>query len=165
MAYSVNKAVVLGRLGQDPDTRYSQNGNPITTFSVATSRRWRDQRTEEWREETDWHNIVCFGRTAEIASEYLRKGSQCYVEGALRTSSWERDGVRHYKTEINARDLILLDRETQGRPPPGDTYRNSPPRGGSASQDNDYSRDKRSDQRQDYRDTSSEQEFDDDIPF
>ena len=165
MAYSVNKAVVLGRLGQDPDTRYSQSGTPITTFSVATSRRWRDQRTEEWREETEWHNIVCFGRTAEIASEYLRKGMQCYVEGDLRTSNWERDGVRHYKTEINVRDLVLLDRDSQSRPPPGDTYRNAPPRGGRASEENDAGRERRSNRPQEHRDTSPEHEIDDDIPF
>ena len=167
MAYSVNKAMVLGRLGQDPESRFTQGGSPVTTFSIATNRRWRDQRTEEMREATDWHNIVCFGRVAEIASEYLQKGSQCYVEGELRTNSWERDGVTHYKTEINVRDLVLLSGASQGRSQPGDTYRNDPPRGGRSSYDSGR-QSARSSNRRDTNDMSEELgdvDLDDDIPF
>jgi single-strand DNA-binding protein len=98
----VNKAIILGNLGRDPETRYSRDGKPITNFSVATSQKYQD------KEQTEWHNVVCFGRLAEISGEYLRKGSKVYVEGALRTSSWEKDGQKHYKTEIIAGQLQML---------------------------------------------------------
>lgn len=108
MAYDLNKVMLIGRAGRDPETRFTNNRVPVTTFSIATTSRWRDNQTQETHEETEWHNIVCFGRLAEIASEYLKKGRQCYIEGELRTQSWERDGVRHYKTDVRASELILL---------------------------------------------------------
>ena len=108
MARSLNKVMLLGNLGSDPETRFSNSGAPIARFSLATTRRWRDNRTEEWREETDWHDVVSFGRNAEIVGEYLSKGRQCFVEGELRTSSWEREGVRNFRTEVFARNIILL---------------------------------------------------------
>lgn len=120
---SVNKAIVVGNLGRDPETRYSQSGDPITNFSVATSEKWKDKTTGDQRESTEWHNCVCFGRTAEIAGEYLAKGSKVYVEGQLKTSSWEKDGQKHYRTEINVRDLKMLNKveasEQRAAPPPG----------------------------------------------
>ena len=108
MAYDLNKVMLIGRAGGDPETRFTNNRVPITTFSLATTSRWKDKQSQETHEETEWHNIVCFGRLAEITSEYLKKGRQCYIEGELKTQSWERDGVRHYKTDIRARELILL---------------------------------------------------------
>ena len=132
MSRSLNKVMILGNLGGDPETRFSNNGSPIARFSVATTRRWQDSRTQDWREETEWHSIVCFGRNAEIAGEYLQKGSQCFVEGELRTSSWEREGVRNQRTEINARRLILLG-GPGGQSRGGGSYGGSPPRGGGGS--------------------------------
>ncbi len=105
----INKVILIGNLGRDPETRYSQNGGAVTNFSVATSESWRDRNSGEQQERTEWHNVVCFARLAEIAGEYLRKGSKVYIEGSLRTSSWEQDGQKKYRTEIMARDLQMLD--------------------------------------------------------
>ena len=109
MARGINKVILIGNLGRDPETRYSQGGSPITNFSVATSESWRDKSSGETQERTEWHNIVCFNRLAEIAGEYLRKGSKVYIEGQLRTSSWEADGQKKYRTEVYARELQMLD--------------------------------------------------------
>ncbi len=109
MARGINKVILVGNLGADPETRYMQSGAPVTNFRVATSEQWRDKATGENRERTEWHSVVCFNRLAEIAGEYLRKGSKVYVEGALRTSSWESDGQTRYKTEIIANDMQMLD--------------------------------------------------------
>lgn len=114
MARGVNKVILLGNLGRDPETRYSQGGNAVTKFGVATSEQWRDRQTGEQQERTEWHNIVCFGRLAEIAGEYLRKGSKVYIEGKLSTSSWEdqQTGQKRYRTEIIASEMQML--ETPG---------------------------------------------------
>lgn len=114
MSYDLNKVMLIGRAGKDPETRITNNRVPVTSFSLATTSRWKDSQTQETHEETEWHNIVCFGRLAEIASEYLKKGQQCFIEGQLRTQSWERDGVRHYKTDVRAKELILLGRGEGG---------------------------------------------------
>ena len=107
MTRSVNKVIVLGHLGRDAETNFTQSGVAVTKFSVATSRRWKDGQTEEWKEETDWHNIV-LGRSENL-SNYLTKGKQVYVEGRLQTRSYEdRDGVKRYVTEIVADSVILL---------------------------------------------------------
>ena len=104
----INKVIVLGNLGRDPETKYLPSGDAVTTFSVATSEKWKDKSGND-KEVTEWHNIVAFKRLAEIAAEYLRKGSKVYVEGQLRTQTWEKDGTKHYKTEIVARELQMLD--------------------------------------------------------
>ncbi len=109
MARGINKVILIGNLGRDPETRYTQGGGAVTNFSVATSESWRDKSTGENQERTEWHNVVCFARLAEIAGEYLRKGSKVYIEGSLRTSSWEQDGQKKYRTEVMARDLQMLD--------------------------------------------------------
>ena len=103
MARGINKVILIGNLGRDPETRYSQRGTPVTNFSVATSESWRDRQSGEQQERTEWHNVVCFARLAEIAGEYLKKGSKVYIEGSLRTSSWEQDGQKRYRTEIAER--------------------------------------------------------------
>tara|TARA_A100001037_G_C15108761_1_gene617850 strand:+ start:1157 stop:1603 length:447 start_codon:yes stop_codon:yes gene_type:complete len=109
MARGINKVILIGNLGRDPETRYSQGGNAVTNFSIATSESWRDRNSGEQQERTEWHNVVCFARLAEIAGEYLRKGSKVYIEGSLRTSSWEQDGQKKYRTEVMARELQMLD--------------------------------------------------------
>jgi single-strand DNA-binding protein len=109
MARGINKVILIGNLGRDPETRYAQGGNAVTNFSVATTENWRDRQSGEQQERTEWHNVVCFARLAEIAGEYLKKGSKVYIEGSLRTSSWEQDGQKKYRTEIMARDLQMLD--------------------------------------------------------
>ena len=114
----INKAIVIGNLGRDPETRYTQAGSAITNFSVATSESWTDKQSGQKKEQTEWHNIACFGALAEIAGKYLRKGSKVYIEGKMRTSSWEKDGHKQYKTEIVARELQMLDsREAQSAQP------------------------------------------------
>ena len=110
MARGINKVMLIGNLGRDPETRYAQNGSAVTRFSIATSESWRDRTSGEQQERTEWHNVVCFARLAEIAGEYLRKGSKVYIEGSLRTSSWDgNNGEKKYRTEINARELQMLD--------------------------------------------------------
>jgi len=111
---SVNKVVLLGRLGRDPETRYaSDGGTPICHLAVATSRRYKD-RNGERQEETEWHIVVLFGRAAEIAQQYLLKGSEVYIEGRLRTRSYEKDGIERYVTEIVCESLQLGARPASG---------------------------------------------------
>lgn len=111
---SVNKVVLLGRLGRDPETRYaSDGGTPICHLAVATSRRYKD-RNGERQEETEWHIVVLFGRAAEIAQQYLLKGSEVYIEGRLRTRSYEKDGVKRYSTEIIGESMQLGAKPTDG---------------------------------------------------
>lgn len=107
MAKGLNTVYLIGNLGRDPETRYTPNNTAVTNFSVATAE--SEKRGERWEDHTEWHNVVCFGRTAEVASEYLRKGSRVHIQGKLRTSSWEKDGVKKYRTEIICRDLTMLD--------------------------------------------------------
>ncbi|ELQ6863788.1 single-stranded DNA-binding protein [Salmonella enterica] len=97
----INKAILIGNLGQDPELRYMPNGGAVANLTLATSETWRDKQTGEMRENTEWHRVVVFGKLAEIAGEYLRKGSQVYIEGQLRTRSWDdNNGVTRYVTEI-----------------------------------------------------------------
>jgi len=102
MANGVNKAIILGRLGQDPEIRYTKDNKAVATLSVATSESWKDKQTGEKKEQTEWHRVVLFGKLAEVAGEYLRKGSQVYIEGQLKTRKWtDQQGVERYSTEIN----------------------------------------------------------------
>ena len=97
----INKCIILGRIGNDPEIRYSASGSAIVNLSVATSEQWKDKQTGEKKEQTEWHRVVIFGKLAEIAGEYLRKGSQVYIEGQLRTRKWtDSNGVDKYTTEI-----------------------------------------------------------------
>ena len=110
----INKAILVGNLGQDPEMRYTQSGQPLTTFSVATNRRWTGTDGEP-QEETTWHNIVAWGKLAEICNEYLSKGRQVYVEGRLQTRQYEdREGVTRYRTEIVALDMQMLGGRPRG---------------------------------------------------
>ena len=100
MARGVNKVILVGTCGQDPETRYLPNGNAVTNLSLATSEQWTDKQTGQKVEKTEWHRVSMFGKVAEIAGEYLRKGSQVYIEGKLQTREWEKDGIKRYTTEI-----------------------------------------------------------------
>ena len=109
MARGINKVILIGNLGSDPETRAMPSGAYVTNISIATSESWKDKQTGDQKERTEWHKVVFFGRLAEIASEYLRKGSQVYIEGGLRTRKWqEKDGRDRYTTEIVAREMEML---------------------------------------------------------
>lgn len=106
----VNKVIVVGNLGQDPEVRYMPSGGAVTNISVATSEAWKDKESGESQERTEWHRIVFFNRLAEIAGEYLKKGSKVFIEGSLRTRKWEdKSGNDRYTTEIVAREMQMLD--------------------------------------------------------
>jgi single-strand DNA-binding protein len=142
------KVILVGNLGNDPDTKYMPSGSAVTNLSVATNESWKDKQTGEQKDRTEWHRVAMFGRLAEIAAEYLRKGSQVYIEGKLRTRKWQdQQGNDKYSTEIIADEMQMLGGRSgggapamggggSGGPPPG------PPSGGSGTPD-----------------------FDDDIPF
>ena len=100
MARGVNKVILVGTCGQDPDMKYMPSGDAVCNLSLATSEQWKDKKTGEKVEKTEWHRVAMFGKVAEIAGEYLRKGSQVYIEGKLKTREWEKDGVKRYTTEI-----------------------------------------------------------------
>jgi len=109
MARGVNKVILVGNCGKDPDTRYTPSGSAVTNISIATSEQWTDKQSGQKQERTEWHNIVFFNRLAEIAGEYLRKGSQVYVEGSLRTRKWQdKSGNDRYTTEIVAGEMQML---------------------------------------------------------
>ena len=109
MARGVNKVILIGTLGADPETRYGANGNCIATLRLATNESWTDKATGEKQERTEWHRVKLFGRTAEIASEYLRKGKQVYIEGKLRTEKHiDKDGIERYSTDVVGDELQLL---------------------------------------------------------
>jgi single-strand DNA-binding protein len=101
MSRGVNKVILVGTCGQDPEVRYLPNGNAVTNLSLATSEQWLDKRSGEKVERTEWHRVSLFGKVAEIAGEYLRKGSQCYIEGKLQTREWEKDDIKRYSTEVH----------------------------------------------------------------
>jgi single-strand DNA-binding protein len=115
---SINKVILIGNLGRDPETRYSADGAAITNVSVATTSQWKDKGTGEKREETEWHRVAFFGRLAEVAAEYLRKGSQVYIEGKLRTRKWQdKDNQERYTTEVIADVMQMLgSRQGMGAP-------------------------------------------------
>ncbi len=124
MARGINKAIIVGTLGQDPDTRYTSSGSPVVNVSVATNETWKDKQTGEAQERTEWHRIVIFGKLAEIAAQYLKKGSQVYFEGKIQTRKWQdKSGQDRYTTEIVASEMQMLG----GRPGAGSTVPFDPP--------------------------------------
>ncbi|MGI9203211.1 MAG: single-stranded DNA-binding protein [Woeseiaceae bacterium] len=147
MARGVNKVIIVGNLGNDPDTKYMPSGSAVTNLSVATNESWKDKQTGEQKDRTEWHRVAMFGRLAEIAAEYLRKGSQVYIEGKLRTRKWQdQQGNDKYTTEIIADEMQMLGGRSGGGAPAmgggsGGPPPSAPPQGGSGS------------------------DFDDDIPF
>jgi single-strand DNA-binding protein len=130
MARGVNKVILVGNLGADPETRYTASGSAITNITVATSESWRDKQTGENQERTEWHRVVFFNRLAEIAGEYLRKGRQVYIEGTLRTRKWQgKDGQDRYTTEVVASEMQMLGGRTgeASAQPAGGGFRDSKP--------------------------------------
>lgn len=115
MAKSVNKVILIGNLGKDPEVKYTPSGTPVAKFSLATNEKYKD-KGGEWQERTEWHNIVAWQRLAEIIGEYVKKGSKLYIEGRLQTSSWEdkQSGEKKYRTEIVANDVVLLSGRGEG---------------------------------------------------
>ncbi|WP_299198414.1 single-stranded DNA-binding protein [uncultured Amphritea sp.] len=110
MARGVNKVILIGNLGNDPETKYMPSGNAVTNLTIATSESWKDKQTGQQQERTEWHRVVFFNRLAEIAAEYLKKGSKIYIEGSLRTRKWQdQSGQDRYTTEIVASELQMLD--------------------------------------------------------
>ena len=139
----INKVILVGNLGQDPEVKYTAGGAAVTTLSLATSESWKDKDSGQDQERTEWHRVVLWRRLAEIAGEYLKKGSKVYIEGQLQTRKWEQDGQTRYTTEVIGRDMQFLDS-----------------RGGS--QDNSYNDMNQDMESQDVPDSGI---TDDDIPF
>ena len=113
----VNKVILIGNLGADPEVRYMTNGDAWATVSIATSETWKDKNTGQPQERTEWHRVVFYRRLAEIVGEYLKKGSKVYVEGSLRTRQYEKEGVKHYATDIIADQMQMLDRSGEASSP------------------------------------------------
>lgn len=151
MARGINKVILVGNLGQDPETRYMPSGGAVTNLRIATSESWKDKQTGEQQDRTEWHSIAMFGRLAEISAEYLRKGSQVYVEGKLRTRKWQdKEGRDRYTTEVIADEMQMLgSRGGAGAPMSGGSG------GGSQSRP----------QSQPASQPAAVNDFDDDIPF
>jgi len=150
MARGVNKAIIVGNLGQDPEVRYTASGTAVTNVSVATTDSWKDRQSGAQKERTEWHRVVFFSRLAEIAAEYLKKGSQVYIEGQIQTEKWQdKDGNDRWTTKIVARDMKMLGSrgggDIQGGPAPDSSSAPESSGGGSSG--------------------FSDSEFDDDIPF
>ena len=149
MARGINKVIIIGNLGADPEVRYLPNGNAVATINLATSESWKDKQSGETRERTEWHRVVFYNRLGEIAGEYLRKGSKTYIEGSLRTRKWQdKNGNDRYTTEIIANEMQMLDaRGSQPQAMPQNNFEQTAPAAAApaaAAVDND---------------------FDDDIPF
>ena len=151
MARGVNKAIIVGNLGRDPEVRYSANGNAIANVTVATTDSWKDRQSGEQQERTEWHRVVFFNRLAEVVAEYLKKGSQVFIEGRIQTRKWQdKDGNERWTTEIVANEMQMLGSRgsgggTQGGPLDDPSATQAPSGSGSSG--------------------FSDSEFDDDIPF
>ena len=141
----INKVILVGNLGQDPDVKYTAGGAAVTTLSLATSESWKDKDTGSDQEKTEWHRVVLWRRLAEIAGEYLKKGSKVYIEGQLQTRKWEQDGQTRYTTEVVGRDMQFLDS-----------------RGGSSADSSSYGNENQDTNSQNLPDSGI---TDDDIPF
>jgi single-strand DNA-binding protein len=156
MARGINKVILVGNLGKDPETRYMPSGSAVTNLRIATSESWKDKTTGEQTERTEWHAVAMFGRLAEIAAEYLRKGSQVYIEGKLRTRKWQdkTSGQDRYTTEIIADEMQMLGSKGGGGGMGAGSSSNAPARQQSAVADADSG-----------PPSGGGGEFDDDIPF
>ncbi len=122
MSRGVNKVILIGNLGQDPELKYTPNGHAVSTFSIATTEGRKD-KDGNWNDHTEWHRVVTWNKTAETAGEYLKKGSQVYIEGRIQTRQWDdKEGVKRYTTEIVAQNLQMLGRRSDGAPAPTDDF-------------------------------------------
>lgn len=169
MARGVNKVILVGTVGRDPENKSMPSGDAIANLSLATNEQWRDKATGEKKESTEWHRIVFFGKLAEIVGMYVRKGQMLYVEGSLRTRKWQgQDGQERYTTEIIASDMQMLG----GRPNDGErapmNQGGYTPNPAPAPRNNNYSNNNNSQPASDYAPASGRnnfEDFDDDIPF
>ena len=167
MARGVNKVILIGNLGADPETRAMPSGSTVANLRIATSESWRDKTSGEQQERTEWHRVALFGRLAEIASEYLRKGSQVYIEGSLRTRKWQdKTGNDRYSTEIVGNDMQMLGGRGQGGgAAAGEGGRQAYGGRGAAPKETATTGGGGGGEFSDAPATSTEHDFDDDIPF
>ena len=171
MARGINKVIIVGNCGQDPETRYLPSGGAVTNMSLATSESWKDKNTGEQQERTEWHKVVFFNRLGEIAGEYLKKGSKVYVEGSLRTRKWQgQDGSDRYTTEIVASEMQMLDsRGGQEGGGGGGGYQQNRPQQNQAQQNQGQMQNQGQQQQQNQAPKPQAPQgmdsFDDDIPF
>lgn len=157
----INKVIIVGNLGSDPEFRQLDGGNSAVTLSVATSDSWKDKNTGQSQEKTEWHRCVAFGRIAEICADYLKQGSKVYLEGSLRTRSYDKDGQKHYVTEIVFREMQMLDsKESAGASTEGNQQRRSSSSGRSTASNRTSGGGRSAPQHKQNFDN-----FDDDIPF
>lgn len=164
MARGVNKVILIGNLGADPETRFMPSGGAVTNVRLATSESWKDRQTGQMQERTEWHRVVFFNRLGEVAGEYLKKGSKVYIEGSIRTRKWQgQDGQDRYTTEIVASEMQMLD--SRGGADGGGGYSNrGDQQGGDFNQDKEYSAGNAGGSSQnDF--SGPADDFDDDIPF
>ncbi|RLA17811.1 MAG: single-stranded DNA-binding protein [Gammaproteobacteria bacterium] len=161
----LNKVTLIGNLGADPDVRYMPTGGAVTNINLATTRRWKDKQSGERRDETEWHRVVFFGRLAEVAGEYLKKGRQVYIEGRLHTNKWQdKEGADRYTTEIIASEMQMLGSRTGGTAPLG----NSPTQHAAAQNNSPASSQPATTQAKSMPEApppAAYEDFDDDIPF
>ncbi|HAZ79661.1 MAG TPA: single-stranded DNA-binding protein [Porticoccaceae bacterium] len=163
MARGVNKVIIVGNCGQDPETRFMPSGGAVTNLSIATSESWKDKTSGEAQERTEWHRVVFFNRLAEIAGEYVKKGSKVYIEGSLRTRKWQgQDGQDRYTTEVVASEMQMLD--SRGGPGVSQGGGYDAPQQGGYQQPAAQSKPQNSPQTQQQAPQSMDS-FDDDIPF
>ncbi len=139
MSRGVNKAIIVGTLGQDPDVKHTASGSSVVNISVATNESWKDKTSGEQVEKTEWHRIVIFGKLAEIAAQYLKKGSQAYFEGKIQTRTWEKEGVKMYTTEIVANEMQMLGGKSESSAPAQrQPQQQAPAQGGSGGGDDGF---------------------------
>ncbi|MBA2077330.1 MAG: single-stranded DNA-binding protein [Rhodanobacter sp. 68-29] len=166
MARGVNKVILVGNLGNDPEVRYTTSGSAIATLSVATSESWTDKQSGERQERTEWHRVKMFGKLAEIAGEYLKKGRQVYIEGSLRTDKYtDKNGVEKYSTDIVASDMQMLGGPGGEGGGSGGGFQRERPQGGQRSQGGGYGNQSRGGAPAPAAPASSGGFEDDDIPF
>lgn len=163
----INKVILVGNVGQDPETRYMPNGGAVTNLSIATSETWKDKNSGEQQERTEWHRVVFYQRLAEIVAEYVKKGSKLYIEGSLRTRSWEQDGVKRYATEIIADQMQMLDGRggSGGEGGDGGSYQRSQPSQQRSSGNSGGNAGGGAPRNQQPAPPQGMDDFDDDIPF
>ena len=155
MARGVNKVILVGNLGKDPEVRYMPSGGAVANATLATSESWKDKQSGETQERTEWHNLTFYGKVAEIAGEYLKKGSQIYVEGSIRTEKWQdKEGKDRFTTKIIVSEMQMLGSRSGAGVPPSENSRSSPPSNSESSQS-----------RSSAGAGAKPDQFDDDIPF
>jgi single-strand DNA-binding protein len=168
MARGINKVIIVGNFGQDPETRYLPSGGAVTNVSLATSESWKDKNTGEQQERTEWHKVVFFNRLGEIAGEYLKKGSKVYIEGSLRTRKWQgQDGSDRYTTEIVASEMQMLDSRGGQEGGGGGGYQQNRPQQNQGQQNQGQQNQGQQQQNQAPKQQAPQgmDSFDDDIPF